>query len=312
MTNAISSPSTGRLDGASQARSRGARFQSQSAKKFWSFFWSSLYAVTLLGVLGAAYWVRDEEYIVPKAGAGYWIGILGGLVLLSLLLYPLRKKNARNDKYGSVATWFRLHMFLGVLGPTLILLHSNFQLKSVNATVATFVMLTVVVSGLIGRFLYRKVHKGLHDKKAEVTALAFDANALSGAFGENMRWAPAIMERLKSMELRVLQPQRGPVQSLGFVVRTAFETRLTQHKMAQQAREVLCNRAAAESWSKQRLAAALAAVDEHLDAYFNTVRQAAELKFYSRLLGLWHVLHLPLYLMLIVAAVVHIVAVHLY
>lgn len=319
MTNAISSGEARGMGPAGEplARSKAEPAQTRKARdkrapSLWPVVWSTLYVVVLLGVLAAAYAVREEEYIIPKHGAGYWIGILGGLILLSLLLYPVRKKNAREAKYGSVSTWFRLHMILGVLGPVLILLHSNFQLKSVNATVATVIMLTVVASGIIGRFLYRRVHKGLYEKKAEVTALLFDADVLYDAFGEDMRWAPDIMEQLKSFEGRVLQAHSNPVQSLAFIVGSAVETRASHRKIARQAREILHERARVERWPKDKFKAALHGVNRHLDGYFRSVRQAAELKFYSRLFGLWHVLHLPLYLLLIVAAIVHIIAVHLY
>lgn len=273
---------------------------------------STLYVTLLLAVLATAYVWREEEYIIPGHGTGYWLGIAGGVIMLVLLLYPLRKKRAKEVKYGSVATWFQWHMILGVLGPTLVILHSNFELKSVNATVATAIMLVVVVSGVIGRFLYRKVHKGLYDAKAEVSALLFDADALYDAFGEDMQNASGIMDKLKSFESRVLVPHTNPFQSLGFIISLAFQTRSCRRAIRAEARAVLDQRAQNEGWSKQQRRDNLSAVLGHVDDYFATVRKAAELKFYNRLFGLWHVLHLPLFLLLIAAAVVHIVAVHLY
>ncbi len=46
----------------------------------------------------------------------------------------------------------------------------------------------------------------------------------------------------------------------------------------------------------------------HIDA----VRRVTELTTYERLFSLWHVLHLPLFFMLLVAGIVHVVAVHVY
>jgi hypothetical protein len=46
----------------------------------------------------------------------------------------------------------------------------------------------------------------------------------------------------------------------------------------------------------------------HIDA----VRRVAELSTYERLFSLWHVLHLPLFFMLLVAGIVHVIAVHVY
>lgn len=273
---------------------------------------SYVYVGAVVAILGSAYLVREEEYIIPKHGTGYWLGIAGGLILLFLLLYPLRKKRAKDAKYGSIATWFQWHMILGILGPTLILLHSNFQLKSVNATVATVIMLTVVASGVIGRFLYRKVHKDLYDTKAEVTALLFEADTLYDAFGEEMQWAPAILEQLRSFEQRIGTPHVNPLQSLIFIVRIAIDSRLSHHRVAAASAQILKHRALVEGWPPSRLKQMRHSVSAHLEEYYDTVRKAAELKLYNRLLAVWHVLHLPLFLLLIVAAIVHIVAVHLY
>ena len=49
-----------------------------------------------------------------------------------------------------------------------------------------------------------------------------------------------------------------------------------------------------------------------LEDYFAIVRKAAGLRVYERIFSLWHLLHLPLFLLLILATVVHIIAVHVY
>jgi hypothetical protein len=47
-------------------------------------------------------------------------------------------------------------------------------------------------------------------------------------------------------------------------------------------------------------------------SYLDSVRRAAEFAFYDRMLRLWHVLHLPLFFVLVATAIIHIVAVHMY
>jgi hypothetical protein len=49
-----------------------------------------------------------------------------------------------------------------------------------------------------------------------------------------------------------------------------------------------------------------------LQEYLAAVDKAAALAFYERLFALWHVLHVPLFVLLIFAAAVHVVGVHLY
>ena len=49
-----------------------------------------------------------------------------------------------------------------------------------------------------------------------------------------------------------------------------------------------------------------------LGVYLRTMRKVAELSSYEKLFSLWHILHLPLFFMLLVSGIVHVFAVHLY
>jgi hypothetical protein len=40
------------------------------------------------------------------------------------------------------------------------------------------------------------------------------------------------------------------------------------------------------------------------------VKKAAALAFYERLFRLWHVLHVPLFFLLVIAAIIHVFAAH--
>ena len=50
----------------------------------------------------------------------------------------------------------------------------------------------------------------------------------------------------------------------------------------------------------------------YVDARLAATRRVVEFGAFERLFSLWHALHLPLFLMLLIAGVVHVVAVHLY
>jgi hypothetical protein len=84
---------------------------------------------------------------------GYWLGVAGGVTMLLLFSYPLRKHFKFTRNWGRVKWWFLVHMFLGVGGPVLILIHSTFRVGSLNAGVALYSMLLVAASGVVGRFI---------------------------------------------------------------------------------------------------------------------------------------------------------------
>ena len=118
-----------------------------------------LFGSAVVVVLWIGWANRDDNGLTPESGIGYWLGIAGGSLMLLLLLYPLRKRIKALRTLGSVGFWFRTHMILGVIGPVLVLLHTNFKLGSINSNVALLAMLVVAVSGVVGRYLYSKISR---------------------------------------------------------------------------------------------------------------------------------------------------------
>ena len=144
-------------------------------------------------VLIVAWRSRDSGILVPETGWGYALGIIGGLVLLSLLVYPMRKRLPVLRRLGTIPNWFRLHMLLGVFGPVLIVVHSNFNLGSMNSRMALFAMLIVASSGFIGRFLYARIHRGLYGKKSSLPELLDEVDVVrEGASGTRSDWRVAL------------------------------------------------------------------------------------------------------------------------
>src|SRR5207253_6003483 len=93
--------------------------------------------VVAVGLLGwAAYVVAYGKYYTPRSGVGFYLGVTGTLMMLALLAYPLRKHVRWMQRWGALKHWFRAHMILGVVGPTLVLFHSTFHIRSPNAAVA--------------------------------------------------------------------------------------------------------------------------------------------------------------------------------
>ena len=122
--------------------------------------------------------IAGREEFIPDEGVGYWLGIAGGTTLLFQLAYPLRKRSKSMRRMGSATSWFRLHMILGIVGPILILYHSNFSLGATNSNVALFTLLAVAASGVIGRYFYGRIHRGLYGTHADLTDLLTDATSL--------------------------------------------------------------------------------------------------------------------------------------
>lgn len=262
-------------------------------------FVSALVALAVAGAIGWGWLHRANSGIDPERGVGYALGILGGSMMLLLLGYPLRKRAKPAARTaGSVGFWFRFHMLLGLLGPLAILYHSRFSWGALNSAVALGAMIVVASSGLIGRFFYSRVHRGYSGRKLELRTLKQEIQQLLGELEQRGVAPDAIVRDLQPFEDRAVAAGSAFWSSAAAVAGLGFETRLANRRL---------QRAMPRSADGDVLAAR-----EMLGSYFQAVRRAAEFAFYDRLLRLWHLLHLPLFILLVAAAVLHIVAVHMY
>jgi hypothetical protein len=265
-------------------------------------------AATLLLVLG---WVLPtERYITPKRGTGYWLGIVGGGMMLILFLYSARKRVRWLGWMGAISDWFRLHMVLGIVGPLCILYHSNFSLGATNSNIALLSMLLVAASGVVGRYIYARIRNGLSEHGATLELLRSSAHGLRAL---SVSFLPELLSRLEKSEDRLLSIGPGML-ILGFAKPAvlwlyATSARWRLHSYICTTLRVAAKEPAAIAGQRTRLRkTACAYVDRRLASTLRVARSHG----YERLFSLWHSIHVPLILMLVVAGVVHVIAVHVY
>lgn len=275
--------------------------------------WPSTHLTFLVvAVLVAGWRQRNEYYLTAESGYGYYLGILGGVLMLMLLVYPLRKRLGFMRGWGSVRHWFQLHMVLGVIGPVTILFHSNFSLGSINSTLALFAMLAVAASGIVGRYLYSRIHYGLYGRKAQLNELRLASEAAREPLSYLFELVPEMKVRLEQHERLVAAPSEGFVASVARVLLMAASTKAAHRVCLQMLRPAFEQEATKRDWTRKVREEAYRAARQYLKCHLEAVRRVAEYEFFVRLFGLWHVLHLPLFFLLVVVALVHVLAVHLY
>lgn len=255
---------------------------------------------------------RNEGHLTPETGIGYWLGITGSVMMLLLLFYPLRKRWRTLRALGRIPTWFRTHMIFGIIGPSFVIVHSNWELSSLNATVAMIAMLIVVASGIIGRYLYSKVHMGLYGRKTEVRQILADASVLKQALGEDLPQTAQLLEELHAFEARILNPHMGFLSQGWIFFTIGMKQTFLRNRLMRTAKAIITKEGKRRGWSRSARKKRQALVREHLGLYFAAVTKAARFGIFARLFALWHVLHMPLFFLLVAAAIVHVVAVHLY
>jgi hypothetical protein len=266
----------------------------------------------VVGMVLAAWQIGKLFDYKSGSGIGYSMGLVGGLMILLLFTYPLRKRIRALHNWGSTKFWFTLHMSLGVLGPVLVLAHTRFHLGSINATVAFTCMSLVAASGIIGRFMYIKIHKGLYGRRSSLNEMRELSGLASAEAESKLHFAPNAEKRMTEFEARALKKPSNPLSSIVKFLVLPIRTRLTYYRCSKELARLFKQHAAQKGWSNEKLMRRLNAARSVVFAYLKGAQDVAQFTAYERLFSLWHVLHVPLVYMLVLSAIAHVIAVHIY
>lgn len=127
-----------------------------------------LWALLAMAAITALY----RAFARPPATAageliGHSLGVLGFLLMLATeTLYSIRKR-VRGRAWGPMRSWLRAHIFMGIVGAYLVLLHASWSLGGL-AGWTMLATVVVVASGFTGRYLYTAVPRTAEGDEAEL------------------------------------------------------------------------------------------------------------------------------------------------
>jgi hypothetical protein len=136
----------------------------------------------LLLVLAAGFVVHRNERF-PGSLTGGILGISAAALMFVPLLYLAIKRIPLLRRWitprAPLRTLLAIHIYAGVLAPILAILHSGHKFTSPVGIALTLMMLIVVVSGVVGRYLMGRVSEGIREKQGTLTALRKQYDALA-------------------------------------------------------------------------------------------------------------------------------------
>ncbi len=284
--------------------------KNQSEHTHWLIFISIIGAITFAG-----YFVLSPKTLFKSGDdIGYNIGLIGGIMMLILLLYPLRKRAGFMQNLGFLPTWFRWHMVLGILGPLMIIFHSTYHIGSINAGVALVCMLLVSSSGTFGRFFYTKIHHGLYGRQTtlnEIRAEMETTEEVKSVF----HFAPTVEMALDQFHDRGIKYSKESGYGFVHFIKIGFEASSLTHSLSKEIHQIMHKQARDNNFNAQQMAGMEKMYQEYrekLIAYIRAVRDTAQFHTYERLFSWWHIFHIPLVYMMVFSAFYHVYAVHAY
>lgn len=247
-------------------------------------------------VLLAAVYILYELLAMPSGGHpfGHWLGVLGTLLMLMTeTLYSARKRLGFLS-FGRLRHWLSLHIFTGIVGPALVLMHTGLEFRGLAGFTMLLTVL-VVASGFLGRYIYTAVPRTLAGVEVDRRTLQEQLSQQRAALAA---WSAGKPARVQALVQRESAPAAAeePLAALPLLAR-----RLQAWRDRRRLRAAIRR---LEREEQERLAD----VEKILARQQQLARQIRSLQTARRLLGLWHMGHVPLGLLLFTSVAVHIVA----
>ena len=230
---------------------------------------------------------------VPPASElfGHGLGILGFvLMLMTEILYSIRKRS-RRAQWGRMSAWLNFHIFTGVVGPYMVLLHTSWKYNGL-AGLTLLLTILIVLSGFIGRYIYTAIPRSAEGVELGNSWLR---DSIAAIQSELIRWsennpqsAADLFRRLKLGDITGMDS----TQLLAKDYRPGWLQKL-RWRRARRSLDPISARSVIQ-------------LEELLDDRYELQKQVASLARMRQFFAIWHTVHIPLGLVLFTAAFIHI------
>lgn len=255
--------------------------------------WLALLAILLITLLYSGVVYRTGSTPAATGLLGHSLGVLGFLLMLMTeILYPLRKRS-RRAKWGRMANWLQFHIFTGLVGPYLVLLHTAWKFNGL-AGVVLLLTIIIVASGFIGRYIYTAVPRTVDGSELQARELNERIHLVEEQIG---LWIEANPMPENAYAQGLAGFDAGPQPGPGLVMGRIF-TDLSYRFNRWRAQRRFTPEVRAKAGQLTRL----------IQQQRTLRRQVNSLVAARRLLAIWHSIHVPIGVALFTAAFIHIAA----
>ena len=230
----------------------------------------------------------------PAGVVSHGLGVIGSLMMLFMLLYSVRKRTRIFKNFGFLSRWLNLHIYFGIIGPLLIVLHSTFKVHGLIA-VSFWSMVAVALSGILGRYLYIQIPRTISGKELSLGEL----NKLDDEITDyiHSRYQLDAQNMSKLVEI-VKQPARKKKGSLSLLLGIIFSDIFRPFRYYQLKRKISKQFRFGKKVVRQITKSLLK--KELLERRINQWSTIQQLFHY------WHVIHKPFAIIMYIIMLIHI------
>ncbi len=268
-----------------------------------SFFIIGIASTLLLAINGYQYYSTplltrffnpQDILLKPSGFIGQGLGVLGSLMMIAgVAVYMIRKRIRFFFNFGYLKNWLELHIFLCTLGPIFILFHTAFKFGGIVA-VSFWSMTAVVLSGIVGRFLYVQIPHTIQGQMIGMDELNAQNENLSYQLKNVYKIPENIFSEIE--EISSLKRYKNVKLRTGiiFIMKDFFGTKSVIHRLKHE-----LALAGVPRPQRNRIA-------KTTKTKLIVSRRIGLLKTMQKFFKYWHVVHLPFAILMFVIMLIHI------
>jgi len=234
----------------------------------------------------------DHVALKPSGPVGHGLGILGTLlILIGVFSYIGRKKKKFLPRVGALKYWLEFHIFLCSVGPLLILFHTAFKFGGI-VSISFWSMVAVVLSGVIGRFIYIQIPRTIQGRELSLTEIKEMKDTMNREMSQKYGLEETVYSSLiNATQLEFVHTDKGFLERT--IKRAAHNRRV---------KEDVNNILKQTGLAHKEKRGVMKLVNNEMT--MNT--RIRRLKTMQTLFKYWHVAHLPFALIMLVIMVIHV------
>lgn len=243
--------------------------------------------------LGDRHFHEQNELLKPSGFVGHGLGIIGSsMMIIGVFGYMARKRFRRFSRVGILKYWLEFHIFLCSLGPVLVLYHTAFKFGGMVA-ISFWSMIAVVISGVIGRFIYIQIPRTIEGREMNLNEL----NSMKVNFY-------AELENKYKVDSKIIDWLNASLLDKsnlgkGILLVRIFKQFRFERKLVRQLKSKL----KAKDISKTNFKKIIGIIRDEIILS----RRIVMLSSMQNYLRYWHVAHLPFALIMLVIMIVHVI-----
>ena len=219
-----------------------------------------------------------HHWFKPSGIYGQGLGIVGTfMIVFGVAIYIARKRYNFLSKYIRLKYLLEFHIFLCTLGPILVLFHTAFKFGGI-VSIAFWSMVAVVLSGVIGRFIYIQIPRTIEGRELSLSEVKNMKTDLTDVLSNKFKLENNIMQLIISFTNE---------QDISNNYKTTRNLRKELNKI---------------NLPKKERISILNLVKNEM----SLSRKIGRLETMQRLFKYWHVAHMPFALIMLIIVIIHV------